>query len=114
MTDIKELKEKELEKVTGGVTTENRAFGVTDVNPAIIAYTKDGVSLSITYFYGDLFDINENEYCWTSYENSSDGSSTTYYFKSKVGNNIYIKKVTASDNVIDFLYSALYFMPLLA
>ena len=99
MSHIDELKDKDLEKVTGGITTEDCALGRVNINPSIIGHTADGVDVSITNYQGYLFDINGNEYRWSSFENSSDGLKTTYYFTSINGNNMYVKTITGNDNV---------------
>lgn len=104
MSDIKELKDEELEKVAGGYATELVLTGEIYVHPSVYGRTVDGVTLSFAHCYGGLFDENGVEYCWTSFQNNS-ANSTTLFFTKRGGLLYRQKEVTSTDDIIPFLYS---------
>ena len=109
---IVELKEKELEKVSGGVTPEQIYGNQEYVIPNVYAILGDGQLLSITYGLGKLFDSNGKEFRLTSFSNSEDGLSTTYFFISMDQSEQYVKEVRQGDNVISyFRVSPLWIIP---
>lgn len=64
--------------------------------------------LSISYILGNLYDSNGKEFRLTSYSNSEDGLSTTYFFVSIDQTEQYDKTVYNEDNIIS-RFSALLF-----
>ena len=102
MTDIKELKEEELEKVSGGMTLEEILNTQDYEGPKIGAILGDGQSLDMAHTMGCLFDSTGKEFRLTSFSNSADGLSTTYFFVSMDQSQQYVKTVSKGDNVISY------------
>ena len=100
MTDIKELKEEELKQVSGGMTIEEIYNSQDYQGPKISAILGDGQPLSMTHEMGCLFDSTGKEFRLTSFSNSADGLSTTYFFVSMDQSQQYVKTVSKEDNVI--------------